>query len=385
MFLLLLYVGGALGISFLCSVLEATLLSARIVELADRRNAGDRGATLLLALKQDRVDDAISAILILNTIAHTVGATMAGNQAGKVFADARIGLFSLVGVFTAVFTLLVLVGTEIIPKTLGTLYASRLVGPVAHTTNALIWLLRPVLLLTRLLTRLVGAGGRHKATVSRGELRTMVAMATRDGTIEHHDSRVVSNVLQFHEIKVEDVMTPRTVIAMLPVTTTIEAFLANDSSRVYSRLPIYDGQHDNVVGYVLQREVFAAAADGMARDTPIANFRRQALYIPEGQAVGRVLRRLIEQREHMALVTDEYGGISGLVTLEDLVETTLGVEILDESDRVADLRAEAKKLREQRLASLARWRRGVEDSDEEKEKQDDATESGSATTDAKGG
>lgn len=346
MFLLLLYVGGALATSFLCSILEAAVLSTRVVELSQRKDHGDKSAELLLDLKQNRLDDAISAILLLNTVAHTVGAALAGAQAAVVFGD------SMVGVFSGVLTVLVLVFTEIIPKTLGTTYASQLVGFVARVTDFMTKMLKPALAITSLMTKLITRGTQHRPAISRGELAAMINLAAREGTLHDEHSRMATNVLRYDEVKVEDVMTPRTVVAMLPTETTIAAFLADEATRVFSRIPLFEGSRDEVVGYVLQREVLSAAAKGTRPETPLAEFQRKALFIPEGQRAGRVLRRLTEEREHMALVTDEYGGISGLVTMEDLVETALGFEIVDESDRVADLREEAKKLRERRLRGL---------------------------------
>lgn len=345
MTLLLVYVGLALGFSFLCSILEAALLSTRVIELTRRKDEGDKGAELLLELKRHRLDDAISAILLLNTVAHTVGAAMAGGQAAKVFGDQWVGLFS------GILTLLVLVFTEIIPKTLGTTYASQLVPFVGRTTSILILVLRPALAVTSVMTRLIARGKKHKP-ISRGEIAAMIGLAAREGTLHDQDSRMAANILRYDEIRVEDVMTPRTVVTMLPASTTVERFLAEDASRVFSRIPLFEGSRDEVVGYVLQREVLLDAARGAEPSTPLSEFRRKALFIPEGQRAGRALRRLTEEREHLALVTDEYGGISGLITLEDLVETALGFEIVDESDRVVDLREEAKKLREKRLRGL---------------------------------
>ncbi|RMH21482.1 MAG: DUF21 domain-containing protein [Acidobacteria bacterium] len=355
MTLLLIYAFGALSVSFFCSLLEASLLSSRLVTLVERKKAGDRGAELLLDIKEHRLDDAISSILTLNTIANTIGATLAGAQAKVVFGDNRlIGVVTAVGVFTASLSLGVLIFSEIIPKTLGAVYASRLIGFVGRAVAALIWLLKPFLLLTRLITRLLTPAGKLGTGISRSELVAMIGLAAREGALPLSESRVLDNVLRYNEIKVDDVMTPRTVIAMLPEDTPVRDFLRDEESRVFSRIPLYRGDRDDVTGYVLQREVLSAAArDDL--DSPLARFKRPALFLPEGQPVGRVLRRMIEQREHLALVTDEYGGVSGLVTLEDLVETILGVEILDEYDRVADLRAEAAKLRQQRLEAMRRF------------------------------
>jgi len=343
MFLLLVYVFGALSISFLCSILEAALLSVRGVELEERKARGERGAEILLHLKRKRIDDAISAILILNTIAHTVGATLAGYQAGEVYGD------EYVEVFAGVLTLLILFFTEIIPKTLGTVHASTLVPFVARTLQGLVWSLKPALYVTRLLT---GFLARHeKKLVTRGELAAMVAMAAREGTLGDADSKLVSNVLRYDEIKVQDVMTPRTVVCALPAQATFADLLADEKAHVFSRIPVYEGTPDHVVGYVLQRDVLAEIAKGADPATPLSEHAREALHLPEQLSVRTALRRLTEGRRHLALVLDEFGGVSGLVTLEDLVETLLGIEILDESDRVADLRVEAVRLREKRLAA----------------------------------
>ena len=363
MTLLLVYVGTAIGFSFLCSILEASFLSARILTLTERKEAGHRGAVLLLHLKQGAVDDALSAILILNTVANTAGATLAGSQAESLFGSNSIRLFGIVvpwvGIFTAGLILLILVGSEIIPKTLGAVYALKMVSFTAYAVRALTWVFTPVLVLTRVITGFL-ARRQKKASISRRELASMVATAAREGTLPAADSLVVSNVLSYHEIRVEDVMTPRTVIAMLPASKTIGDFLADESTWVYSRIPLFEGDRDNVMGFVLQRDVLAAAARGEPHSTVLERFVRKALFIPGSQTVGGALRHMIERREHMALVTDEYGGISGLVSLEDLVETTLGIEILDESDRVADLRAEAVKLRDKRLEEYGEWRRQVD-------------------------
>lgn len=363
MHLLLLYVGSAIGFSFLCSILEASFLSARLAMLMERRDAGNRGAALFLHLKQHRVDDALSAILILNTVANTAGATLAGTQAETLFGDDFLALAGFrvpwVGIFAAGLILMILIGSEIIPKTLGAVYASRMVSFTAFAVRTLIWIFTPALLVTRLITNYLARHNKSVRPISRRELAAMVSAAAREGTLPAAEARVVSNVLRYHEIKLEDVMTPRTVVAMLPASTPISRFLDDDHVRAFSRIPIFEDERDNVVGFVLQREVLAAAARGEPHSTTLAHFARKALFIPESQSVGGALRHMTESREHMALVTDEYGGISGLVSLEDLVETTLGIEILDESDRVADLRLEAIKVRDRRLKEIQEWRERV--------------------------
>ena len=342
--LLLVFVGAALAISFVCSILEAALLSTREAELEERSLRQEAGADKLLKIKKERLDDAISAILILNTIAHTAGVAGAGLQAGKIWTESP---FMLGVIFPSVLTLLILVGTEIIPKTLGAVHAGRLVRPVGTVLSFMLWIMTPFLALTRLVT---GALASHEqSTVSRGELAAMVAMAARQGTLARQDSRLVANALRFNTIHVEDVMTPRTVVTMLPHDATLADFLARAAEAPYSRIPVFGEDRDHVVGYVVRHELLIAAAQNPDHSLPLENFRRDILFVDEEISVSAAMGRLIDSKEHLAVVTDSYGGMAGLVTLEDLVETLLGVEIVDESDKVADLRKEAVALRERRL------------------------------------
>jgi len=343
MTLLVLTLSFALAISFVCSLFEAVLLSGSIGELEDRRSKGNLGAGVLLKLKQKRINDAITAILTLNTIAHTAGTSFAGAQAAKVLGNDEW----TIGIFSISLVIVVLVGTEIIPKTLGTVYSSKLSGITGRGIHFMILMVSPLLAFTRLITGALESS--EKQSVSRGELAAMVAIAAKEGTLHADDSRLVSNALRYHQIKVEDVMTPRTVIIMVPADTPIQALIHDDRLRVFSRIPVYEGTRDNVVGYILLREVLAAVARGVSTKVLVSSFARKVAIIPEGASLDRALRRLTESREHMAIVGDEFGGLAGLVTLEDLMETLLGIEILDESDRVADLRAEAALLRERRL------------------------------------
>jgi CBS domain containing-hemolysin-like protein len=193
-----------------------------------------------------------------------------------------------------------------------------------------------------------------RPAVSRTELSNLVSRAVEDGTLKPEDSRLFHNALRFHLIKIEDVMTPRTVVAMMPADTTVAHLIQDERCRSFSRIPVYQGTRDNAIGYVLQREMLSAMVRGLPGSTPISRFVRKLMVLPEGQGVDRALRRLTESREHLALVGDEFGGFAGLITLEDLMETLLGIEILDESDRVADLRTEAAQLRERRLRDLRR-------------------------------
>ncbi len=355
MALLVFYVAAALAVSFLCSMLEATLLSVRVYSLMARKEAGDRGAALLLDLKEHRIDDSISAILTLNTVAHTLGATLAGAQAGVVFGGAGVGVFS------AVLTLLILLGTEILPKTIGTAHAGRLVGFTGRTIHVMTLLLKPVLLVTKGLTGAIARGS--KRTVSRDDLRALVSLADRSGTLEESELRVLYNILQCENILIEDVMTPRTVVKMLPATATLGDLLDDPEARAFSRIPLCGESKDEVIGYVLAREVLVAALRGTGRAEPLARHARSVRYVPVSASLAKALDLFLERTEQLTLAVDEFGGVSGVVTIEDLLEAILGAAIVDEKDVGVDLRKAVAEVRDRRLARMARqtsWREGSE-------------------------
>jgi len=346
--LLVLFVGFALGVSFLCSLLEATLLSVGMATLSEQRAAGNRGAGWLLDLKRTRIDDAISAILILNTLANTLGATMAGAQAARVFGSAWIGLFS------GVLTLLILVVSEIIPKTLGAVYARSLSGVVGWALLFLTRMMSPALVLSGALTGLLTRG--KKSGLSRGELAAVIDTAAQEGALSSDESKLLANLLRARDVRIEDVMTPRTVTFMLPVDGTVQDLLSDPDAEAFSRIPLYRDDSDNVVGYVLQRDVMKAVATGCETSRRLEDFMREIQFIPEVISVGQALQQFLERREPLAMATDEHGALAGLVTLEDLTETLLGTEIVDELDRIVDLRQKALELRDRRLQRLRQKR-----------------------------
>jgi CBS domain containing-hemolysin-like protein len=346
--LLLVYVAVAVGISFVCSLLEAALLSSRNVTLVEQASRGNKGAGLLLEIRTERVDDAISAILTLNTVANTLGATMAGAQAARVFGSKWVGLFS------GLLAFLILVVSEIVPKTLGAVYWRQLSGFVGRALRFLTTVMLPALVLSRFLTRLLTRN--RDLTFSRSEVAATIETAARQGVLTPGERQIFANLLRFDEVRVEDVMTPRTVTLMLPATSTLAELLDNPEADAFSRIPIYRDHQDNVVGYVLQRQVLKAVADGIDQGTILETLVRPIPFIPEMATVGSAMRQILERREPIAMAIDEHGGVSGLVTLEDLTETILGVEIVDESDRIADQRQEAASLRDQRMQRIMRRR-----------------------------
>ena len=344
---LLLVVSLTLSISFLCSLLEATLLSVSVPSLEERRNQS-RGIRWLLELKRDRLNEAISAILILNTISHTMGASFTGYLVHQEYP-------AWVALFTALFSFLVLTGSEIIPKSLGAVHCRKLSGFVGIQLHLLTYLMKPLLVLTGVLTRIVGQSKAEH--VSRGEVEAMIDMARTDGTLAHHEETLYGNILRLDEILVGDMMTPRTVVWDMWQAATIGDLLAeNKRTQLPSRIPIHAKTRDEVTGYVLLREILTASIGGLEDSTPLSHFRRDIRFVPEVATLRQALSDLTSGHDPIAMVADEHGGTCGLLTTEDLFETILGIEVVDEHDRVADLRDLAQGLREKRLTRLKETR-----------------------------
>jgi CBS domain containing-hemolysin-like protein len=349
MLLLVIIVLSALAVSALCSVLEACLLSVRVVSLTERSDQGDKSAARMLELKQNHMESSIGAILTYNTIAHTIGAALSGAQAARVFGDAWVGVFS------AVLTVLILIATEIIPKTVGTVYADRLVGFVGMVITIMIKPpMRWILFVTHALTRLFVRGEKRK--ISRGEVLATVKMAARDGSLAETESMVVANLLTLRQITVDDILTPRTVMVTFQQDLSVSDALNVKDARHFSRIPIYGEDVDDVTGYVLMRVLLRAAADGDDLERPVLDHLLPLPVVEDTKAVGDALSDFTTSGDHLAVVIDPLGVVSGLVTMEDLIETALGVEIVDEKDKVADLRQQAIELRDQRLARMRKRR-----------------------------
>lgn len=342
--LLLVYVLLALAFSFLCSVAEAVLLSITPSYIEGLKERHPRRAALLARLKQDGLDRSLAAILTLNTIAHTVGAIGAGAQAAVVFGSAWFGVFS------AVMTLMILFLSEVLPKTLGAVYWSKLAGPTAYFVQSLIFVLYPIVWLSERFTKLFSRG-RNVHAFSREEFVAMARVGERVGQIAGTEARMIRNLFRFGSMAVADVMTPRIVVSALPESATIAEGLAAIERKPFSRLPLYRTDIDDVAGFVLKDDVLLRIAQGRGHE-PLASLKRTLPVVPETVSLTALLENLLKARQHVALVVDEYGGTAGLVTLEDLVETLTGMEITDEKDAVADLRALARRQwRERALAT----------------------------------
>ena len=337
---LVFYVLFALGISFLCSIWEAAMLSTPVSHIELLARQGNKAGAIMQSLRQN-VEHPISAILTLNTIAHTVGAAGAGAEATAIFGSEFFGIIS------AVLTFLILVFSEIIPKTLGAVYAKPLTPFTAYSLRALLWLMKPAVFAFEFVTRSMRP--REDApTVTRSELQVMARISAEEGGIRERENRIVANLLQLAEVQVETIMTPRTVILMLQEEQTIGEVMSAHAVLPYSRIPVYGESADDIKGYVLRHEIYKrAAADEQA--VKLRDIARALNVVPETNSVAQVLDEFIAEQDHIFLVIDEYGGTAGLITMEDAVETLLGIEILDEYDHHADLRLLARRRYQGRL------------------------------------
>jgi CBS domain containing-hemolysin-like protein len=334
--LLIAYVLLALIFSFICSIAEAVLLTITPSYVAGLQEKDPKLATLLRRLKQENVDRSLAAILTLNTIAHTVGAIGSGAQATAVFGSAWFGVFS------AVMTLMILFLSEIIPKTLGAVYWRSLAGVTARFVRGLILSLYPLILVSEQLTQLV-ARGKKVHVFSRDEFVAMAALGKQAGKINERESGIIQNLFRFDSLRARDIMTPRTVIQALPEHITVLQALDGRIASPFSRLPVYDKGIDNVTGFVLRSDLLLAKADQRG-DMSLSPLRRDILSAPVDLPLSPLLQLLLDHRSQIALLVDEYGGTAGLVTLEDIVETLLGMEVVDEMDTVEDMQALAREI-----------------------------------------
>jgi len=335
MLLLVTYIFIALGFSFLCSIAEAVILSVTTPHITLMQQQGQRTGSMLAGLKQD-LNRPLAAILTLNTIAHTVGAAGAGAQAAQVFGNAYVGIAS------AVLTLLILVFSEIIPKTLGAHYWKQLAPATAYALRGLIWSLYPFVKLSEMLTRGL-THGPGLTGFNREELAAMAELSAKEGQLEPQETQILKNLLRLRDTRVTDAMTPRTVIFSLPEDLTVEEFFWKYGGERFSRIPIYAEEPGQLNGFVLRSDLLLAQARGNT-DTKLTTYRREMSALPESTSLSRAFDEFLRQRAHIMIIVDEYGGIEGILTLEDILETMLGLEIVDEGDATTDMQKLARRL-----------------------------------------
>ena len=335
MLLLIIYVVVALGFSFLCSIAEAVILSVTSPYIA-LLEQDDKPSGALLRKLTDDIHSPLAAILTLNTIAHTVGAAGAGAQAAAVFGNAYVGVIS------AVLTLLILIFSEIIPKTLGAHYWRKLAPATAYCLKFLIWALYPFVLMAERLTRGLAQGPTLRG-FSRDEFAAMAELSAEEGALAHQEKHILQNLLLLRETHVKDAMTPRTVVFSLPEETTVADFTRELDRERFSRIPVYRGDQEQVTGFVIRSDILLAEAKGQGAET-LANYRRELPALLSSMSLSQAFDEFQRQHTHILLIVDEYGGMEGILTMEDVLETLLGLEITDESDKTADMQKLAKRL-----------------------------------------
>jgi CBS domain containing-hemolysin-like protein len=334
MFLLGLYLFIALFFSFLCSIAEAVLLSVSWIYIALIEKKGQKSGKILRELKED-INKPLAAILTLNTIAHTVGAAGVGAQAALVLEDVSLGIVS------AVLTLLILIFSEIIPKTLGASYWKVLAPVTAYSLNFIIFILNPFIKILEIITRKMVK--KESAGFKRNEFSIMAQLSAEEGRIDPQEATILQNLFLLQEIKIKEAMTPRTVMFYESQEMRVGAFFHKHKKNRFTRIPIYDKKKDNIVGFVIRSDLLLAQARGNS-DTSLSNYVRDMPTLLDTMYVSHAMKEMLFGKAHISLIVNEYGTIRGILTLEDILETLIGHEIIDEGDKDINMQKLAKRL-----------------------------------------
>ncbi|MDO5651301.1 MAG: hemolysin family protein [Moraxella sp.] len=342
--LLIFFIALAVVVSFVCSISEAVLLTMTPSYITTLEENNPKAAALLTDVKVNNIEKSISAILTLNTIAHTLGSIGAGAQAVIVFGNAWFGAFSVA------MTLIILIGTEIIPKTLGTTYWRRFAVPVAYYVKGINVLLMPIIWVTGKISRLLTKGN-TESQFSRHEFLALTSVGERAGEIDPLESRIIRNLMAFGQVNVEAIITPRSVMTAFDENTTVGDIFATHAKLPFSRFPVYDEELDNVTGFVLKSDLLIAKANQEIH-VPIKKFRREITFVFAKMKLFDLLELMLKSRLQIVIAVGEYGEVKGLVSLEDVLETMLGLEIVDEIDRVEDMQDLARQLMNRRMTRI---------------------------------
>ncbi len=348
--LLILFFLLSISFSFLCSVLEAVLLSITPSFIRTENSKGTATGKLFSAYKED-IDRPLSAILTLNTIAHTVGAIGVGAQAGEVFGETMIHLgpisFSAEALAAVIMTLAILIVSEIIPKTIGANYWRQLAPFTAKTIRILLLLLFPLVWVSQLITKKL-KNDKNKSVLSRGDFASMTQAGADSGALNEREHTIITNLLSFEALPIKSIMTPKRVMFMLEEDSTLEDFAKEENFNIFSRVPIYSDTRDNITGFVLKDRALQMLIEGK-KDEPLKSIKRPVNFVRETTHLNDLFKVFTKERHHMAVVTDEFGDVLGVVTMEDLFETLIGLEIMDETDQVADLQEYARQQWQKRM------------------------------------
>ena len=335
MILLAIYIGLALGVSFICSLLEATLLSLTPTYLARLEADKPELGALWRNFKSD-IDKPLAAILSLNTIAHTVGAAGAGAQATQLFGELYFGIIS------AVLTLLILVFSEIVPKTLGARYWRQLAPLCGYCLRWVQWCMYPLVVGAKGLTGWL-APDEKGPTLTRDDFNVLATVGRQEGVIDAGEARAIEALFAFRGLTVRDIMTPRTVMASLSANLTVAELSSTDPALAFSRIPLFLADEDDIIGFVRKDDIYRMVVENNA-DSELVELKRDLLSVLETKSLPDLMQEMVAERTSMSLVVNEYGDPLGIATMEDLVETLLGMEIVDESDSHIDMQERAREL-----------------------------------------
>jgi magnesium and cobalt exporter, CNNM family len=326
--------GIAIIVSAFCSIIEAVLYSVSQSQVEVMAKSGKKSGFVLKELKKD-IRQPITAILTLNTIANTMGAAVAGASAAVVFGEENLVWFSIF------FTLAILLFSEILPKTAGVAYAKNLASWIAIPLNTLTKIMSPLIWLCQVVTHLIPKQAKG-ALVSIEEIQAVAMLGRKAGKIEPQQEKVIANILKLQDKTVREVMTPQTVVFTLNENLTIaEALKFKEQWNKHSRVPVYEENHDDVVGLVLSRNVLLNFAEGMG-EKKLSDLMQPVHFVPEAAPLNKIMIEFFEQQVHLFVVVDEYGSVTGVISLEDIIEEIVGREIIDESDTAGDLREYAR-------------------------------------------
>jgi CBS domain containing-hemolysin-like protein len=366
MTLLFVYALVSIFFSFLCSILEAALLSFTPSFIKLKAQEGKGYAKTLTNFKKD-IDKPLIAILTLNTIAHTVGAILVGVEAEKLPYKVEFFGINIVGIVSAIMTLLILIVSEIIPKTIGATYWKSLGSFTALFLQIIIFPLKytGILWLLLLTTKLIGKSA-HVSTMSREEFMAITDAAEQEGVFEENESAVIKNLLIFKSVTAKNVMTPFSVVTSEDETLTLNKFHEKYKSLRFSRIPIFKGKSHNITGFVLKDDLLEEIVEEQG-EKPLSDIKREMTVVQDDVPIPDLFDTFINQRAHIALVVDEYGNTTGIVTMEDIIETLLGLEIMDESDAIEDMQAQARKNWERRAKRMGIQLQNINKEEEEEE------------------
>lgn len=341
--MLTVYIALTVITSFVCSLMEAVILSVPPAFISTLEKEG-RKSGLLLASLHKNIDKPLAAILTLNTIANTVGSIGIGVEVNKIWGDGYLAIVS------GIMTFVILIFSEIIPKTLGAVKAKQLAAPAAYIITGMTYITYPFVILSRFINKIIA--GNSKRVTTREEMIAQAEIGANEGTIQQKESRIIKNLLLLDTMKVQDIMTPRSVMFALEASETVGVIHEKHRPLRFSRIPVYEGELDNIKGLLHRYKVIDAVSHDKF-DIKIGDLTTTLHTIGENTPVSAALDQFVSRREHLFLVVDDYGSVEGIVTLEDTIETLLGVEIVDEYDSVEDMREFAlqqwRKKKAQRL------------------------------------